>query len=112
MEMPGSACSNCGADASITESPMAVTFEPGIRTVAARCAARGAARAAVTRFAWVAALTFAPCVICRCKPADDGASMTPYPAVPTTLSATTMNTAGKARPGDRRAEATESATTL
>src|SRR3984957_20036580 len=117
MALPGSAARSCGAAASMTESPIAVTSRPGRRTEAeyrggcececgtepecdadAECDA-GAERGREPACRTEAALILAPAAICCCSVCPAGENRTPYPAVPTTVTAARGIRAGSARCG-------------
>src|SRR5437867_11117150 len=122
--MPGSAVRSCGAEASMTESPIAVTCLPVISGDAERpglgvapagagawpgaCAWPGAGFAGLAALLWalgdrVAALTLSPCATCRISPEVLllGALRTLYPAVHATVAAATVARTGRACTGER-----------
>src|SRR5215831_13392941 len=111
--MPGRALCSCCAEASMTESPIAVTCRPWIFQApgslglgdAAGVGAWpgvGCACPAAVPWAWldrVAALTFSPCATCCIRPERSlwGGLRTPYPAVHATVAAATVARTGRAR---------------
>src|SRR2546423_15272940 len=117
--MPGRTPCSCWAEASMTESPIAVTCRPwifrgpgplGLGVAAGEGAWPGAGRACPAAFPWawldrVAALTFSPCATCCISPERSlrGGRRTPYPAVHATVAAATVARTGNARTGGRRA---------
>src|SRR6185295_3113362 len=123
--MPGRALRSCWAEASMTESPIAVTCRPwifrgpgplGLGAAAGVGDWPGVGCACPPAFPWawldrVAALILSPRATCCIRPDRSlrGGRRTPYPAVHATVAAATVARTGSARMGERRAAVTDSA---